>query len=440
MQKCASVLVGITLLLIQRASGEEARFYADCHLHLLNFLQGGEFYNHDQAFPGSEWGELEHQRYATLPAGERWRRISGLLRNMKRQKIDRAIVFGMPIIKKWSLNDTYERPDGYLDNESHVVLARDTDLVLASAVEDYRQNHDADDGDLERLATIAPFMCGFDPTDLGAVDLAVQRIQEYPGVWQGIGEVFLRHDDVTHLQLGERPRANHPAMLRVARFAGQFDLPVSIHQNIAPVSRPGIERPPVYLDELVDLFEYCQEDVASGRKATTFIWCHAGASRRVNVERLPYWIGEVLAAHGDHVYIDLSWVIWDNYIRHDVESWRNLIERYPRRFMLGSDVVGSGTKSREELSDFEPLLRVLKSETGRLVAHDNLCNLLDEMTKRRRAAGNSRADMAGVALSPAYRYPEYADMPRRRDDESFVRSRSEQLERRGDRSKRDERQ
>lgn len=416
--------------------------YSDCHIHALNFLQQGEFLNTDKVFPASEWGEIKHQRYLTPPMGQRWRRIAGILRAMDRGHIGNAVIFGMPVFKKWADNETYERPDGYLDNESHVVLARDTDLIIANAIADY-QSHFADAQEqLNELNRLAPFVCGFDPTDLGSVDLLIERIKEFPGVWQGIGEIFARHDDVTHLSLGERPRANHPALLRVCKFAGQAFLPVSIHQNIAPVSRPRVIRDPVYVDELVELFRYCHEEPGSGRESTVFIWCHAGISRRVHVENLPYWIDEILDVYGDHVYIDLSWVVWDNYMRDDAQTWVELVEKYPERFLLGSDVVGGASRAGEELRNYDQWLDMLKPATRELVARDNLKNLLVRMADRRRLAGFSAASSSernsgkrdstkeaislgsqGIVLPIDYTYPEHADMPRLSDEESFVRSR-----------------
>ncbi len=402
------------------------RSYSDCHIHLLNFLQGGEFLNDDGEYPGSKWGEIDHQRYGVLPAGERWRRIAGLLENMDRGHIDYALVCGIPGFKKWAVNETYERPDGYLDNESHVLLARDSDITIAESISEYRQHFADDKKQLAKLDRVAPFLCAFDPTDLGAVDQVVQRIQEYPGVWQGVGEIMSRHDDLTHLQLGERPRSNHPAMLRICKFAGENCLPVSIHHNIAPVSRPGLDRSPVYLDELVELFRYCHEEPGSGRQSTFFIWCHAGTSRRVQVDNLPYWIEEVLKVFSEHVAIDLSWLVWENYIKDDLETWAKLIEKYPTRFMLGSDVVGGSSGSAKELTKFDPLLKRLKSKTAQLVAHDNFHNLMNEMAERRRTANLSAGESLGIVLPRDYTFPEYAHMPRLRDEESFVRSRLKQ--------------
>ena len=48
-----SVLLLYTALSIQ---SQEPIIYSDCHFHLLDFLQNGEFNNADGKFPGSEWG------------------------------------------------------------------------------------------------------------------------------------------------------------------------------------------------------------------------------------------------------------------------------------------------------------------------------------------------------------------------------------------------
>jgi len=105
---------------------------------------------------------------------------------------------------------------------------------------------------LDKLARLHPFICGLDTTDLGAVDLAIKRIREYPGVWEGLGELISRHDDLTNLTTGERPRANHPSFVRLFKFAGRVSLPFSIHHNVAPISRNDNEiKQPWYLGEFL---------------------------------------------------------------------------------------------------------------------------------------------------------------------------------------------
>ncbi|MDP7584880.1 MAG: hypothetical protein QF920_03650, partial [Verrucomicrobiota bacterium] len=51
----------------------QAKPYGDCHFHLLDFLQNGEFDNRDGAFPCDASGLMKDGRYFQLPYGERHR-------------------------------------------------------------------------------------------------------------------------------------------------------------------------------------------------------------------------------------------------------------------------------------------------------------------------------------------------------------------------------
>ena len=242
------------LLLTFLACNLLAKPIGDCHFHLLDFLQNGEFDNSDKAFPASRLGLMEDGRYFQLPYGERYRRITGLLDVAEKHDLSDIIVCGMPFVKKWAEDDSFLRPKYYLDSSSRVIAARDSDLQVATAIMDYKRKFKNEPEALRRLERLHPFICALDTTDLGAVDLAIKRIREYPGVWHGLGELMSRHDDLTNLTTGERPRANHPSFIRLFKFAGLVDLPVSIHHNVAPISRSDSEvKKPYYLQEFIDL-------------------------------------------------------------------------------------------------------------------------------------------------------------------------------------------
>jgi len=332
--------------------------------------------------------------------------------------VDQAMVAGLPFLKKWSANEPFARPRYYLDSDSQMVGARDTDYLIGMAFLDYQRAFADNERALRRLERLHPFVCGFDSTDLGAVDLVVKRIKEFPGVWQGIGEVMSRHDDLTNLMTGERPRANHPALKRLCRFAGEWSLPVSIHHNIAPISRNADEvKEPVYLDELVDLFAYCRPPNAA--QETKFIWCHAGISRRVVVENLTHWIDRVLTHHHGQVFVDLSWVVYEDYIAKDLHGWAALIGRHPDSFMLGSDVVGDGKGIGNELARYLPLLNAISAdptnEVRRRLARDNFVNLMADQKQHRRTkmereglVPDSGLVSSGLLLRTTYEFDETA--------------------------------
>jgi len=327
----------------------------DSHLHLLDFLQNGDYL---------EDGELVRKGPGqALPAGERYKLIDAALWAMDGAHVSHALISGMPFVKKWNENESF-RAGYYLDSSSRVVRARDTDYHIALALSDYRDHYGEESGGLDRLF---PCVSGFDGTDMGGVDMIVKRMIEFPGTFRCIGEVMSRHDDLTNLTSGERPRVNHPALFRVFDFAGEFGIPVSLHHNITAISRGDDVKQPLYLDELLQTFK--------AFPGTQFIWCHAGISRRLNVEGMPAILDGVLSEHKDHVRIDLSWVVYGDYVKADWDSWLSLIEKYPDNFLVGSDQVGSYATYSETVRDYDELLKKLSRSTRDKVGRTNLLDM-----------------------------------------------------------------
>ena len=98
-----------------------------------------------------------------------------------------------------------------------ILLYSATDVIVAAAVKSLPA---------EQRRRVRPFLTGFNPTDKNA-DAHIRRMLELDlGLWQGIGEIFTRHDDLTALTYGDVPRANNEALARVYHLAAEFDLPV----------------------------------------------------------------------------------------------------------------------------------------------------------------------------------------------------------------------
>ena len=369
----------------------QAKPYGDCHFHLLDFLQNGEFDNRDGAFPCDASGLMKDGRYFQLPYGERHRRLTGLIDVTNRHNIADVVVCGMPFVKKWAEDDFFLRPKYYLDSSSRVKAARDTDLQVAAAFMDYRRQFAGNKTRLDKLARLHPFICGLDTTDLGAVDLAIKRIREYPGVWEGLGELMSRHDDLTNLTTGERPRANHLSFIRLFKFAGQVSLPVSIHHNVAPVSRNDNEvKQPWYLDEFLDLLNRTIRDEADAADRPRVIWCHAGISRRIVVENYRQTLERILDEYHENLYLDLSWVVLGSYVYKDMDGWVAMIQKYPDNFLIGSDSVGKYSGIPMELRKYQALLNALPDQTRSKVAYKNLNRILNEakFERNRKGLGN----------------------------------------------------
>ncbi|MBT6103864.1 hypothetical protein OAK90_00175 [bacterium] len=401
MRPIVLLLAGIFL---NAGQSVQAQPYGDCHFHLLDFLQNGEFDNRDGAFPCNESGLMKDGRYFQLPYGERHRRLTGLIDVTEKHNIADVVVCGMPFVKKWAEDDFFLRPKYYLDSSSRVKAARDTDLQVAAAFMDYKRQFAGDKTQLDKLTRLHPFVCGLDTTDLGAVDLAIKRIREYPGVWEGLGELMSRHDDLTNLTTGERPRANHPSFIRLLKFAGRVSLPVSIHHNVAPISRNESEfKQPLYLDEFLALLKNTIHDESNAANRPKVIWCHAGISRRIVVKNYRQTLERILDDYHENLYLDLSWVVLGTYVYKNLDEWVALIQKYPDNFLIGSDSVGKYSGIPMELKKYQALLSALPAETRSKVAYKNLASILDKSEAERHRKGFGKG---GITLPHEFSLPE----------------------------------
>lgn len=290
----------------------------DAHLHVLNFLQE------------SPPAEL-------------------LLRAMDKAGVEKSVIFGLPVVKLWAEHDR-EAPDYYLSNDSRCYYYQLTDVMLHQFVTSMPA---------EQQHRFLPLFCGFNPVDKYAIR-DVERIYNlYPGFWKGIGELLLRHDDLTAFTYGEPARANHQALYPVFEFAADKNLPVLMHQNISSVTKPNY---PVYLYELEDALRHFPK--------TTFVFAHCGISRRISVP-FYYKMTERLLDQYPHLYMDISWIIFDEIICPGGipdPSWTELIEKYSHRFCLGSDLVTRFERLGIELSRYDVFLDTLSPE-----ACSNVC-------------------------------------------------------------------
>src|SRR5690606_25251792 len=178
--------------------------YTDAHLHYVDFFQKSDG-------------------------------MDALFEAMDASGIDHAVITGMPLTKKWH-EDEPQRPRYYQGDDAPVYWYSATDPILVEAIRDLPR---------ARRERLHPFLSGFNPNDKNATVHIERMLALYPGVWEGIGEVITRHDDLTAMIQGDTPRANSEAMMRVYRLAADHDLPVLLHSNLTSVR----EREPIYLEE-----------------------------------------------------------------------------------------------------------------------------------------------------------------------------------------------
>ncbi|WP_106477163.1 amidohydrolase family protein [Phytohalomonas tamaricis] len=288
--------------------------------------------------------------------------VESLLDAMDHTHVEHAQLMGIGVAKKWDAHAP-KKPRFFMSDDAPVYWYSATDYLLAEALTRAPDNVQA---------RFSPFISGFNPTDLNAAEHIQRLIDLYPGFWKGIGEIFTRHDDLTRLTEGEVPRADHPALMAVYRLAAERKLPVLVHSNITAKR----ENRPLYLDEF--------EQAVKANPDTVFLWAHAGTSEELNrrLGRLSFLRDEVermLKAY-PNLYIDLSWTVLEPYLLdasgHPRQEWVRLIQRYPDRFTLGSDLVGQFYPMKQVLNRFIPFLDALDERTANKVARDNFMALM----------------------------------------------------------------
>lgn len=327
--------LGLSLLLGSTLA--HARAYVDGHLHYVDFFQETE----------------------GMPA---------LLEAMDDGDIRRAAIMGIPVAKMWQ-EDEPQKPRYYAGDDAAMYWYSATDFELLHAIQALEP---------EEQQRFIPFLSGINATDKNAAAHLRRALKLNPGFWQGIGEIFTRHDDVTALMHGDTPRANSEAMMKIYKVAAEFNLPVLIHSNVTSKR----ERKPLYLDEL--------EEALQKNPEVKFIWAHAGTSKELHrhqdeLDFLRPLLKRLLADY-DNLTIDLSWTLLEPYLLDEKGTprpqWLALLKKHPSRFVLGSDVVGRFTNLGKTMQSFDPVLQALPSEMANAIAHDNFLALLPKSAKQ----------------------------------------------------------
>ena len=329
--------VWIIFALLMTTQFVQARSYIDGHLHYVDFFQESEG-------------------------------MQALLSEMDQGNISHAAIMGIPVAKKWQENEP-KKPRYYAGDDADLYWYSATDFYVLQAIQQLKP---------EQQKRFFPFLSGFNANDKNAATHIRRTLEMNPGFWQGIGEVFTRHDDVTALMQGDTPRANNDAMMKVYRVAAEYDLPVLLHSNVTSKR----ERNPLYLEEL--------EEALSKNRDVRFIWAHAGTSMELHrhQEELDFLLPllQRLLKENDNLYIDLSWTMLEPYLLNAKgkpnADWLKLLQNHPKRFVLGSDVVGRFSNLGKTLHSFDPLLDALPKDVAQAIAEDNFPTLLPQQGKK----------------------------------------------------------
>ena len=292
----------------------------DAHLHVVDFLQEGDG-------------------------------LTRLLSAMDGASVERAVIFGMPVQKKWNGFDPIE-PHYYLDDDARCYYYAYTDQLVLDALNDL---------DVSQRQRFAPLICGFNPTDRHGVD-HIERLLARSSLWRGVGEVLLRHDELSHLTLEETARANHPALEPVYQLCAERGLPLLLHQNSSSEAQHGAY---LYLHELQEALERHRD--------LTVVWSHCGLSRRLWHSNYHVMVESMLVDH-PNLLVDASWIVYDEAMCSQGQlrgEWLELIERHCHRFMIGSDLIGHFAALAPTLARYKPLLGALSEPARERVARGN---------------------------------------------------------------------
>jgi len=299
-------------------------------------------------------------------------------------RVGRSTLFGIPLQQMWSYaNSGNDAPTYYLQSDAPLYYYSFTDAYIAMA---YRSLSPAEQ------ARFDPMITGFNPADMYAADHIRRVLLTFPGVFSGIGEFTVHKEFVSSKVAGEVASLTNPALDRILDLAGDAGLVVILHNDLdVPFARAGAE--PAYLGQMKALLRR--------HRNATIIWAHMGLGRVVHpvqasstgpaTEWNPNQATIVEGILSDttlrHVYFDISWDEVAKYILATPEVTRRsvaLINRYPSRFLFGTDVVAPRDSAHyfAVFDQYRPLWSALGPDASLAVRRGNYERLFDAARRR----------------------------------------------------------
>jgi hypothetical protein len=291
------------------------------------------------------------------------------------KRVGRAALFGIPLQQSWSYRVSGDlAPTYYLDSDSDLYYYSFTDAFIAMAYKSLSRS---------QQARFDPMITGFNPTDMYAADHIRRVLKTFPGVFTGIGEFSIHKEFVSSKIAGEVASLQDPALDRILDFAGEVGLVVIIHNDMhVPFAKPDKAR--VYFDQMKELL--------ARHPRTTIIWAHTGLGRIIQpIQGHAALLDEILRDPAtQNVYFDISWTEVAKYVVASPESVKittDLIERYPDRFLFGTDEVAPKDQaSYLKIYDvYAPLWQALTPATSAKVRLKNYERVFDEGRRKVRA-------------------------------------------------------
>ena len=294
---------------------------------------------------------------------------------MMGDSVGRVALFGIPLQQEWMYSVSGPRaPTYYLNSDAPLYYYSFTDAVIAT---EYLSLPPRD------RARFDPMITGFNPADMYAADHIRRVLETFPGVFTGIGEFSLHKEFVSEKTEPGPASLIDPAIDSVLATAGEIGLLAIVHNDM-DVPFPADTAKPAYLDEMKALVRR--------HPGTTIIWAHTGVGRIVRPVRNHAAVLEAMLADSAfrNLYFDLSWTEVAKYVVASPEATRimaNLINRYPDRFLFGTDAVAPTDAAAYLTTDmlYAPLWAALSADARTKVRVGNYERLFDAARSKVRA-------------------------------------------------------
>jgi len=349
MKKLIKLIICILIIenaVLGQSKAGDNYLFNDSHFHLTNYIQEGI-------------------------TASRFLEIMG-------NKTGRSTLFGIPLQQQWSYQNSGKfAPTYYLQSDAPLYYYSFTDAFIAMQYKALNK---------EQQARLDPMITGFNPADMYAAKHIERVLRTFPGVFTGIGEFSIHKEFVSSKVSGEVASLTNPALDSILDFAGKVGLVVVLHSDMdMPMAKDKSE--PVYLAQM--------KDVLRRHPKTTIIWAHVGLGRIVHPAGMSTSSsGERSSRHIEiaeeilkdpsmsHVYFDISWDEVAKYIIATPQSITNsamLINRFPNRFLFGSDVVAPADQKfyTAVYEMYEPLWEALTTEASEKTRKGNYLRLFD---------------------------------------------------------------
>jgi len=343
----ASLLALIFISSAVRATAQskgagDSVLFNDVHFHLTNYIQKG----------------------ITVPQ----------LLQVMGNKVGRVALFGIPLQQQWSYNVTGDfGPRYYLDTDAPLYYYSFTDAHIAMAYSRLSA---------EQKKRFEPMITGFNPTDMYAADHIRRVLLTFPNTFTGIGEFTIHKEFVSSKVAGGVASLKDRALDSIFDFAEESGLLVLMHSDINnPFPKSYTQN---YLSDVKELFRR--------HPKASIIWAHCGLGRIVHpIEDQLQFMEQMLSDPSlSHVNFDIS---WDEVAKYMVQSQATvkacaaIMNKYPNRFLLGSDEVAPPNQSAylKVYNMYAPLWKLLTPEASEKIRKKNFDRLFDAAKSKVRA-------------------------------------------------------